>query len=184
MDMNDPITRRKTLKRLLQISGTLDASTLSGWPLNGLGAVWAQTAQTGFIVEGIGQKKGYSKKELAKKVFDAAGGLSKFISKGDVVVIKPNVSWARRPDLAATTNPELLEGVIELCYESGAKKVRIADNTINDARRCFAITGTGMVAKKTGAELIYPSSSLMKRMKINGDRLDVWPVFVLSLIHI
>ncbi len=177
-EMNEPITRRKTLKRLLQISGTLAASSLSGWSLNGLGAVWAQTAQKGFIVEGIGQKEGYSVKKLAKKVFDAAGGLSKFISKGDVVVIKPNVSWARRPDLAATTNPELLEGVIELCYESGAKKVRIADNTIHDARRCFAITGTGMVAKKTGAELIYPRSSLMKRMKINGDRLDVWPVFV------
>ncbi len=176
--MNDPITRRKTLKRLLQISGTLAASALSGWPLNGLGAVWAKTAQKGFIVEGIGQKEGYSKKELAKKVFDAAGGLTKFISKGDVVVIKPNVSWARRPDLAATTNPELLEGVIELCYESGAKKVRIADNTIHDARRCFAITGTGMVAKKTGADLIHPRSSLMKRMKINGHRLDVWPVFV------
>jgi uncharacterized protein (DUF362 family) len=176
--MNEPITRRKTLKRLLQISGALTASTLSGWPLNSFGEARAQTAQTGFIVEGIGQKEGYSVKELAKRVFDAAGGLNKFISQGDVVVIKPNVSWARRPDLAATTNPELLQGVIELCYESGAKKVRIADNTINDARRCFAITGAGMVAKKTDADLIHPRSSLMKRMKINGERLDVWPVFV------
>jgi len=34
------------------------------------------------------------------------------------------------------------------------------------------------VAKRTGAELVYPRSSLMKNMKIHGHRLDVWPVFV------
>jgi uncharacterized protein (DUF362 family) len=56
--------------------------------------------------------------------------------------------------------------------------VRIADHTINDARRCFAITGAGSVAKKTGADLVFPRSSLMKDMKINGHRLDVWPVFI------
>jgi uncharacterized protein (DUF362 family) len=95
-----------------------------------------------------------------------------------VVAIKPNISWARSPDLAAATSPEVLEGVIELCYEAGAKKVRIADHTIHDARRCFAITGAGSVAKKTGAELVFPRSSLMKEMKINGNRLDVWPVFI------
>ena len=35
-----------------------------------------------------------------------------------------------------------------------------------------------MVAKKTDADLVYPRSSLMKEMKIQGHRLDVWPVFV------
>ena len=33
------------------------------------------------------------------------------------------------------------------------------------------------MAKKTNADLVFPSSSLIRRMKINGDRLDVWPVF-------
>jgi uncharacterized protein (DUF362 family) len=94
------------------------------------------------------------------------------------VVIKPNISWARAPQLAATTHPEVLEAVVELCQEAGAKRVRIADNTIHDARRCFAITGAGMVAKNTGAELIYPRSSLMRNMKLKGNRLEMWPVFV------
>ena len=103
--------------------------------------------------------------------------MTRFVSRGDVVAIKPNISWARQPALAATTNPLVLEAVTELCYQAGAKKVRIVDNTINDARRCFAITGAGAVAQKTDADLVFPSSSLMRRMKINGDRLDVWPVF-------
>jgi uncharacterized protein (DUF362 family) len=67
---------------------------------------------------------------------------------------------------------------VELCQEAGAKKVRIADHTINDARRCFALSGAGAVAKKTGADLIFPRSSLMREMKLGGYRLDVWPVFV------
>lgn len=176
--IDHPITRRTTLKRLLQISGGVAISALGGWPLNGSGLVWADTKKKGFIVEGVGQKEGYSLKALTSKVFDAAGGISRFISKGDVVVIKPNLSWARRPDLAATTSPELMEAVIELCQEAGAKKVRIVDNTIHDARRCFAITGAVAVAKKTNTDLVFPMSSLMKEMNLRGRRLTVWPVFV------
>ena len=177
MNIDDLITRREALKKLITISGAVGFYGISGIPFTAFAPAQAKTAPRRFIVEGIGQTEGYSIKELATRIFDAAGGMTHFVSKGDVVAIKPNISWARRPDLAATTNPEVLEAVIELCYEAGAKKVRIVDHTINDARRCFAITGAGIVAKKTNADLIFPRSSLMRRMKINGDRLDVWPVF-------
>jgi len=176
--MNYPITRREWIKKLFRISGGVAISGTVTWPLQTAFSAWASTGKAGFLVEGEGQTKGYSIKELTKKVFDAAGGIEKFISKGDVVVVKPNISWARAPRFAATTNPEVLQAVIELCQGAGAKKVRIADNTINKARRCFAITGAGMVAKNTDADLIYPRSSLMRDMKIGGRRLDVWPVFV------
>ena len=178
MDIDEPISRRDSLKRLLQISGTVATAAFAGWSLDGPRSVWAKNEKERFIIQGLGQTKGYAIKDLTQKVFEAAGGITRFISRGDVVVIKPNISWARGPNLAAATNPEVLESVIELCYTAGAKKVRIADNTIHEARRCFAITGAGMVAKKTNADLIFPRSSLMKEMKIQGDRLDVWPVFV------
>jgi uncharacterized protein (DUF362 family) len=145
---------------------------LSGNPAN------ASAGSKKFLVEGLGAQENYEVMALTRKVFDAAGGMSRFVSKGDVVVIKPNVSWARYPDMAATTNPEVMEAVIQLCLEAGAKKVRIADHTIHDARRCFALTGVGAVAKKTGADLVFPRPSLMKDMKLHGNRLDVWPVFV------
>jgi len=176
--MKKLITRRTAVKRLFQISGAMAFSALTDWPLRGTEKIWAQKPGTGFIVEGLGQTEGYSVKELTKKTFDAAGGIARFISRGDIVVIKPNVSWARRPELAATTNPHVLEAVIELCYDCGAKKVRIVDHTIHDARRCFAITGVGSVAKKTDADLVMPRSSLMRKMKIHGHRLDIWPVFI------
>ena len=175
--MKKLITRRTAVKRLFQISGAMAFFTVTDLSLHGPEKIWAQKPGTRFIVEGLGQTKGYSVKELIKKIFDAAGGTAQFISRGDVVVIKPNISWARRPELAATTNPQVLEAVIELCYECGAKKVRIADHTIHDTRRCFAITGVGSVAKKTDADLVIPRSSLMRKMKIHGHRLDIWPVF-------
>jgi uncharacterized protein (DUF362 family) len=177
MNLDHPVTRRESLKKLLHISGGIALGGVITWPYCSPFSAWAASKKDRFIVEGIGKKDDYSIKALTKKVFDAGGGMERFVSKGDVVVIKPNVSWAMPPHLAATTNPEVMEAVIELCQEAGAKKVRIADHTIHDARRCFAITGVGEVAKKTGADLVYPRSSLMKEMKLGGSRLDVWPVF-------
>jgi uncharacterized protein (DUF362 family) len=173
-----PITRRDSIKKLFKISGGLALTGIMTWPFQKTISAWAGSTDKKFIIEGIGQTPGFSVKDLVRKVFESAGGIQKFVSKQDVVVIKPNISWARPPDLAATTNPEVLEAVVELCQEAGAKKVRIADHTIHDARRCFAITGAGMVAKKTGADLVYPRSSLMRNMKLQGHRLDVWPVFL------
>lgn len=178
MNFHHPINRREAVRRLLRFTGCLGLAGTATWQV--LAPLKSQAAKEkkGYIVEGIGQSDGYSIKALTRKVFDAAGGMQKFVSKGDIVVLKPNISWARRPELGATTHPEVLEAVIELCQDAGAKRVRIADNTIHDARRCFALTGAGMVAKKTGADLIYPRSSLMRNMKLQGNRLDVWPVFV------
>ncbi len=174
MGNDQPISRREALRRMARIS--------SGVAFAGLAPVtlpsWAGQESEKFLIKGVGREENYSLKTLIQKVFDSAGGLQRFISKGDVVVIKPNISWARAPELAATTNPEVLRALIELCQEGGAKKVRIADHTIHDARRCFAITGVGSVAKKTGADLVFPRSSLMKDMKLRGSRLDIWPVFV------
>jgi uncharacterized protein (DUF362 family) len=172
-----PITRRESIKKIIKISGGFTLGTLAfssgSIPL----PVRAESKKNGFIVEGIGQTDGYDVQSLVRQVFDAAGGIKTFISKGDIVLIKPNLSWAYPPHFAATTNPDVLETVIVLCQEAGAKKVRIADNTIQNAGRCFATSGANAIAHKTGAELIVPRDSLMRDMEIKGQRLKSWPVF-------
>lgn len=178
MKFDHPITRRESIRKLLQLSGGLALSGVATWSVQSPLKAWAGSEKKKFIIEGVGQTEPYDVKALTRKTFEAAGGISRFVSKGDVAVIKPNISWARAPKFAATTHPEVLEAVVELCQEAGAKRVRIADNTIHDARRCFAITGAAMVAQKTGADLIYPRSSLMRNMELKGNRLESWPVFV------
>lgn len=178
MKFYQPIIRREFIRNLLQWSGCLTFAGAARLTLIDLPEAKAATTNKRFIVEGIGKTDDFPVKDLIKKVFDAVGGVKRFVSKGDVVVIKPNISWARPPHLAATTNPEVLQGVVELCQAAGAKKVRIADNTIEDAKFCFAVSKAAAVSQKTGAELIYPSSSLMREMKLQGNHLDVWPVFL------
>jgi uncharacterized protein (DUF362 family) len=178
MCFHDPIDRREAVKKIFGLAGSVVLGTVFAGPLGFPKPAMAGLKRSRFLVEGTGMHDGYSVKKLVEQVFDAAGGPGRFISKGDVVAIKPNISWARVPVLAATTNPEVLKAVIELCQAAGAKRVRIVDHTIQDPRRCFAITGAGLVAKQTGADLVYPRSSLMKDMKIRGNRLDVWPVFI------
>ena len=178
MNFEKAVTRRESIKKLLRVSGCLTFAGTAAFASDLAESSRSATTNNGFMVEGVGETSDYNVKELTRKTFEAAGGMSKFISKGDVVVVKPNISWARRPEMAASTNPYVMEAVVELCQEAGAQKVRIADNTIHDARRCFALTGAGMVAKNSGADLIYPRSSLMRRMKLQGNRLDIWPVFV------
>lgn len=178
MKFNQPIIRREFLHKLFKLSGCVMLADATGLSVFETPEAMATTANKRFIIEGIGQTDAFSVKDLVKKVFEAAGGMRRFVSKGDVVVIKPNISWAKPPHLAATTNPEVLQGVVELCQEAGAKKVRIADNTMDNAKFCFSVSGAEAVSKKTGADLIYPSSSLMREMKLRGHRLDVWPVFL------
>ena len=120
---NDPITRRESIKKLLKISGSLALTGMAAWPFQRDLAAFSGSTSQNFVIEGIGRSQKYSVKALTRKVFEAAGGIDQFVSKQDVVAVKPNISWARAPHLAATTHPEVLEAVVELCQEAGAKKV-------------------------------------------------------------
>jgi len=170
------MTRRQSLKKILQLScgaawmGITTAPVLSS-------AASPPLPKSKFLVEAVGAAPDYQVKDLVRKTFDAAGGINRFVSRGSVVAVKPNLSWARAPQFAATTNPEVLQAVVELCQEAGARQVRIVDHTIHDARQCFALSRAGAVAKETGADLVFPRSTLMRDMKIGGDRLDSWAVY-------
>ena len=97
MNIDKFMTRRESIKTLLKISGCLPLANPTAWSSKFSTTARATSSQNGFIVEGIGETPDYDVKELTRKTFEAAGGMAKFISKGDVVVIKPNISWARRP---------------------------------------------------------------------------------------
>jgi uncharacterized protein (DUF362 family) len=108
---------------------------------------------------------------------DGLGGIGKFISRGDVVVIKPNIGWDRTPEYAATTNPEVVAALIGLCREAGAKKVKIFDHSVNDPRRTYKQSGIADAAAKAGAEVSYMDDRKYREMKINGQILKTWPVY-------
>ena len=62
-----------------------------------------------------------------KQVIDALGGMGKFVSKGDRVVIKPNMGFASPPAQGANTNPIVVRTLCELALNAGAKSVLVVD---------------------------------------------------------
>ena len=79
--------------------------------------------------------------ECARKAVALLGGMKSFVSRGDVVVLKPNIGWDRSPEQAANTHPEFVAAVAEMCLAAGAKSVRVFDRTCNEPRRCYVNSG-------------------------------------------
>lgn len=92
--------------------------------------------------------------KLTKGVIDILGGMKKFVKKGDTVLVKPNIAWDRKPELAATTNPEMVTTIIKECLAAGAKKVTVLDRSCDNAKRCYKTSGIEDAAKDAGAEVV------------------------------
>ncbi len=125
--------------------------------------------------------KGDSPYELTEEVINALGGMKRFISTGDVVVIKPNIGWDRIPQQAANTNPEVVKKTVELCYSAGAKKVIVTDSSCNDPRRCYARSGIAKAAEEAGAEARLPEKRKLKKLNMGGVILKNWLIYSVYL---
>jgi len=114
----------------------------------------------------------------------ALGGIETFIKKGDRVLLKVNAAFASPPAFSATTNPQLIEEVIKLCYAAGASSVAVTDNPINDPSSCFALTGIENAAKQAGAKIILPEEGLFMPLSVAGGSLiRDWPVLCKPLFN-
>jgi len=120
---------------------------------------------------------GVSPEMIVQAAINALGGIKKFISHGDVVVIKPNIGWDRTPDQAGNTNPEVVAAVVKLCFDAGAKRVRVFDRPVNDPRRCYVQSGIAPAAGALGADVGYVDDRKFKDMDINGQVLKSWPLY-------
>lgn len=123
--------------------------------------------------EGIAEEA----KALTRKAIDALGGMKRFVSKGDVVWVKPNIGWNRRPEFAANTNPDVIATLIKLCDEAGAKEVVVSDNTCNPEQQCFSSSGIKEAAENVGARVFYLDKRKFRKMAINGKKLKEWEIY-------
>ncbi len=121
--------------------------------------------------------QGESPLQITKEAIAAIGGIKRFVSKGDVVVVKPNIGWDRSPEQAACTNPEVVKALVELCSEAGAKEITVLDNTINPAQRTYARSGIAKAAKEAGAKVPYVNPHHLKKMAIEGEWFKEWEVY-------
>jgi uncharacterized protein (DUF362 family) len=112
-----------------------------------------------------------------RAAINAMGGIRRFISRGDIVIIKPNIAWDRTPEQAGDTNPEVVAAMVKLCFEAGAKKVKVFDRPVNDPRRCYVQSGIAPAAAAQGADVDYVDERKFRDMVINGEALKSWPLY-------
>jgi uncharacterized protein (DUF362 family) len=120
---------------------------------------------------------GGSPAKVTAAAINAMGGIGKFISRGDTVVVKPNMAWDRTPEQAGNTNPEVVATVVRLCLEAGAKKVKVFDRPVNDPRRCYVQSGIADAARALGATVDYVDERKFRDMSIRGNVLKSWPLY-------
>lgn len=116
-------------------------------------------------------------RELVERAVSALGGMGRFVSRGDIVAIKPNIGWDRTPAQAANTNPLVVSALVRLVLEAGASQVIVTDASCNDARRSFQRSGIWRAAHDEGGTVILPAEHRFRSMRLRGELLDEWPVY-------
>jgi len=118
---------------------------------------------------------------LTREAIAGLGGMQRFVSRGDIVWVKPNIGWNRKPEQAATTNPDVVATLVALCYQAGAKRVIVSDNSCNPAVTSFARSGIQEAAQKAGADCFVMDDRKFKSTRLNGKVLPAWDVYADAL---
>jgi uncharacterized protein (DUF362 family) len=121
----------------------------------------------------------------ARKAVEALGGMSRFVQKGNRVVLKPNMSFASGPDRASNTHPALVLAIAQMCLEAGAEQVMIVDNPLQSPELCLRRAGVAEACKglknvyvqmftdhKFYREVKVPQGKVLDRVEVLKEALD------------
>jgi uncharacterized protein (DUF362 family) len=114
----------------------------------------------------ISVARGRNVPRMLAAALEPMGGIKRFVTVGDVVLVKPNVAFDRSPMMAATTSPDVVAAVVTLCRQAGAKKVIVADNPIESPEGCFAKSGIAAAARAAGAVLSIPTAGKFRPVAV------------------
>lgn len=116
-------------------------------------------------------------KAATRQAIAALGSMKRFVARGDVVFVKPNIGFPRVPAQGANTHPDVVVAVVEMCFEAGAKLVRVGDHSLDLPERCYRRSGTQAAAEQAGARVDLPDPSRFRRMPLKGEFVGEWEVW-------
>ncbi len=119
---------------------------------------------------------GKDAEKMVRAAIEKIGGMGRFISPGDKVLLKPNAAWDRQPEQAANTNPLVVAAVVRLCFEARASEVWVTDVSVNDPYRCFARSGIENAVKEAGGKIRLATENDFVLTDLKGESLKIWPV--------
>ncbi|MFW6414895.1 MAG: DUF362 domain-containing protein [Thermodesulfobacteriota bacterium] len=124
------LNRRKFLK--WQLKGTL--LTCAGITLYPCKKVFASEYPDIAVAEG-------DPSPATRAAVKQLGDMSRFVSPGQKVVIKPNMSFDHPPENATNTHPAVVSTVADMCSEAGASEISVLDNPLRSMEKCIEKSG-------------------------------------------
>ncbi len=116
--------------------------------------------------------------QLTRGAIESLGGMARFVSKGEVVWIKPNICFDRTPEQAVNSNPYVVGTIVRLCREAGAKEVIVSNHPVGDLTRAYERSKIGPEAEKAGARVFIMKDEDFKTTPIGGKAIkecDIYP---------
>jgi hypothetical protein len=142
--MDLKISRRSFLKKMIGLGFTL-LGLISFPPFKKFKFFSRAFAEENPALSGRGPDLVVAEKgtpeQILKKALNSLGGIGKFVKKGNFVVVKPNAAWARTPQEAANTNPQIVEALVRICYQAGAGRVVVRENPCDNYKFSFSRGG-------------------------------------------
>jgi len=94
--------------------------------------------------------------DMIHSALEDLGGLHSIIPSGRHVLIKPNLVIAKTNDTGATTNPLVIEVLIQEVLKTSPADIAIGESSTagDDTMKGFRITGMDKIAQKYGAKII------------------------------
>ena len=115
--------------------------------------------------------------KMVEKAIEALGGMKRFVKRGDVVWIKPNIGWDRTPEQAANTNPQIVAALVRLALDAGAKTVKVGDNPCHPAGKTYENSGIAAAARAAGAKVVFLDKTRFRTAAIHGEKIREIPVY-------
>jgi uncharacterized protein (DUF362 family) len=124
--------------------------------------------------------RGSDPKAITRTAIAAVGGIERFVAKGDDVIVKPNICVDYRTyEYGATTNPEVVATLIELCLGAGARRVRVMDTPFGGTPdSAYARSGIADAVKAVGGEMEIMNRAKFQEAEIpEGKDITAWRVY-------
>ena len=95
------------------------------------------------------------------------GGIESFVQPNDKVVIKPNLVFALPSDTGFTTDPRVVQAIVELCRSANASDVTIAEGSGGtETKMAFERCGYSEIARRYDIKLVDLNNSTITMVDV------------------
>lgn len=176
--------RTLSRRQMIQLSGALIGAALTGCvkrtasrrPLGPRPAPPPPSGDQPYLAVA----RGSDPAAATRAAVEALGGMQRFVSQGDRVVIKPNICTDYHPpEYAATTNPEVVAALVRMCREAGAAQVHVMDMPFGGTpESAYKVSGIGAAVEAAGGTMIQMTPLGFVEVEIpDGRDLTHWKVY-------